>query len=132
MSETIINNEIEESYCSIEVSRLLKEKKFEAETYAYFLHSDEENEPDFRISNKWINRNLEDDFISAPTHGIAIEWIRVNFNHDIESRGVRYAGDEKSSYYQAYVNGCVVSMERYNTPSEAIEAALLYTLENLI
>jgi hypothetical protein len=67
-----------------------------------------------------------------PTQYVAKEWIRVNFNHDIESRGVRYAGDEKSSYYQAYVNGCVISMDRYNTPSEAVEAALLYTLENLI
>ena len=111
----IINNDIYNSNCSFEVGKLLKEKEFNVPITEF----------------QWKDNN-QSDRVPMPTQDVVKEWIRVNFNHDIESRGVRYAGDEKSSYYQAYVNGCVISMERYNTPSEAVEAALLYTLENLI
>lgn len=107
-----INNNIQESYCSEQVRKLLKEKGWlpvDGETY------------------KSVNG------VFQITQSVAIEWIRVNFNHDIESRGVRYAGDDKSSYYQPYVNGAsVLYRERYKTPQEATEAALLYTLQNLI
>jgi hypothetical protein len=135
-----INNFIDNPYCSFEVSKLLKEKEFnvlpentQPTDYIWGYVFDEDDEEDtLKVTEfQWEDAVQSHKFL-RPIHGIAIEWIRVNFNHDIESRGVRYAGDEKSSYYQAYVNGCVISMERYNTPSEAVEAALLYTLENLI
>ena len=135
-----INNDIYNSNCSFEVSKLLKQKEFnvlpentQPTDYVWGYEFDEDDEEDtLKVTEfQWEDAIQSHKFL-RPTHDVAKEWIRVNFNHDIESRGVRYAGDEKSSYYQAYVNGCVISMERYNTPSEAVEAALLYTLENLI
>jgi len=126
-----IKNNVQEFYCSYEVSKLLQEKGFNVETREYL-----DKNGVFFFSNYFRDNISIDDkkagFITTCSHALAIEWIRVNFGNDIESRGVRYAGDTHSSYYQSYIDGCIMSMTRYQSPAEATEAALLHTLKNLI
>lgn len=104
-----IKNNIEESYCSFEVSKLLKEKGFGVATSTYYKEpgklitsfkdsgcSEEEyyfdvtdfyeNWNDGAVINKDGNRcygcshNIGYvDTYSAPTHAIAIQWLQVNF-----------------------------------------------------
>lgn len=128
-----INNNIEEPVCSLKVSQLLKEKGFNVPT-SQFYKNDGLIDPKRFIGLFYKNSDFaENTFIAAPTHSVAVEWIRVNFWVDITANGVRYAGDDKASYYSVNVNGnSVLYTERFDTPQEAIEAALLYTLTNLI
>jgi hypothetical protein len=131
-----INNDIKEPICSFKVSNLLKEKGFDVLSTAFYHKTKKELVDPKSYADLVINKNSDfstASFITAPTHSIALEWIRVNFLIDIESRAVRYAGDEKASYYSANVNGSVVLFQkRFDTPSEAIDAALLHVLEEII
>lgn len=127
-----IINSIQEPICSSEVSQLLKEKGFDVPCFNVYEKDGTPLFDSFReaIKNSEISKNT---FIAAPTHSIALEWIRVNFLIDIECRAVRYAGDEKASYYSANVNGSVVLFQkRFDTPFEAIDAALLHVLKEII
>lgn len=126
-----LNNNIQEPICSFEVSELLKEKGFDVPCFNVY---EKDGTPLFDSFREVIkNSEISNTFITAPTQSIALEWIRVNFGIDIIADGVRYAGDEKASYYSAKVNGnSVLHKEKFDTPSEAIDAALLYALTNLI
>ena len=132
-----INNNIQEINCSLKISELLKEKGFNVPCSAAYIKEFVRNGKtggDIFTGNIKLVKNpsyfLKPRFVCyAPTHSIALEWIRVNFGIDIIADGVRYAGDEKASYYSAKVNGnSVLHKEKFDTPSEAIDAALLYTL----
>jgi hypothetical protein len=136
-----INNNIKEPICSFDVSNLLKEKGFDVLNSNYYVKEikrDGKTGGDIYTGNinlvKGVPYFLKEKVVcSAPTHSIALEWIRVNFLIDIECRAVRYAGDEKASYYSANVNGSVVLFQkRFDTPSEAIDAALLHVLKEII
>lgn len=128
----IINN-IEEPICSFEVSQLLKEKGFDVPTSNFYVNGKLLNPKYFYCPINKCNSDFDDDTVCAPTHSIALEWIRVNFGIDIECRAVRYVGREKASYYSANVNGTVVLFQkRFDTPSEAIDAALLHVLKEII
>lgn len=61
---------------------------------------------------------------SAPEHWQIVEWASLVHNIDIEARPVRFAGDEKTSYYQANINGCVANMNKYSTRKEALSASI--------
>ena len=56
------------------------------------------------------------------------KWLREIYNIDIESRAVRFAGDEKSSYYQPYYNGSILTMKKFNSYEEALEEGLYQAL----
>ena len=69
-----INNNIEEDYCSFEVSNLLKEKGFDVHcTYFYNEGSG------WRLQSDSIIKTGSGDWIHCPTHALAIKWIRENF-----------------------------------------------------
>lgn len=115
-----INNNIQESYCSIEVSKLLKEKGCNLNTEKVFLEG--------FIIPFWKDGlcSIVCEYIS---HTLAIEWLRVNFgiwifaipfdDHDWIGRIIKI--DEIYEYDQLV-----------HSPQEAIEAALLHTLTKLI
>lgn len=132
-----INNDISENYVSIEVAKLLKVKGFHVPTIYHYGETNGYISIGSDIPATDWNKDHDDhmdevQLYSRPTQTVAIEWIRINFGHDVESRGVRYAGDEKSTYYQSYVDGCVISMKKFNTPKESIDAGLQYVLHSLI
>lgn len=116
-----MNNDIQEPICSKEIHTLLKLKGFDV--------------------THW---NVE------PTHALAIEWIRVNFNLLIKyssfmgiesdwrtlklgtfSYGYSIGGANEEKYIELY-NKSIISKQDFNTPHEAIESGLLYTLKELI
>ena len=120
-----MNNNIQEDYCSFEVSRFLKEKGFGPKR---------EWNPEYVIgydSNTTIKEfkeedyGMEDNFL-RPTHDIAIKWIRKNFNLHIS---VMYI----SSRYTWSIDGeDRFNLERvFDAPEEATEDALLY-IKNFI
>ena len=145
-----INNNIQESYCSFEVSKLLKEKEFDVECLHFYtkpkskMYGIDEHGRAYPIKN--TSKKLytcgqhasskDDNVYLAPTHALAIEWIRVNFeiflwvepykNHAADTNDpimFRYVIQTKE--YKRY------SLE-YSTSQEATEAALKYVLEKLI
>ena len=128
-----INNEIEENYCSLDVSKLLKERGFNCFTEATWTvyHQDTEyNNKGNRFEEKGIlhgrnerqNSNQYYSIYSAPTHSIAIEWMRINY-------GLHIYADYNSLHKWFY---CILDLNdegridasRFNSPEEAIEAAL--------
>lgn len=129
-----MNNNITEDYCSFEVSKLLKEKGFDCmcdrkaaftdknKFYPAVIHYT-------KLSN--CDKAYADGNVLVPTHALAIKWIRENF-------GIHISVDfdiENSWSFACYglsgVIGTIVNSE-YDSPEEATEAALLYTLKNLI
>lgn len=120
MENKTINNDIEESYCSFEVSKLLKEKGFDCKVKG----TRNSDTPFSEIDNCQI-----------PNHALAIEWIRVNFGIWIE-----ISISIENKWYFTLLNLeskrnaeiYIINDKIYNSPQEATEAALLYVLKELI
>lgn len=114
-----INNSISEIYCSFEISKLLKEKEFDVPTLNYYYKG--------KIQTRLemvTNRNMTQDVCSAPTHALAIEWIRQNFGIWISVDCKHYGNKE---FWL-----CNLIPNIYNSPQEATDSAILYTLKNLM
>lgn len=118
---------IKERYCSYEVARLLKEKGFD-ESCGYLYCFDElvlaENGFDNRIKNSEITRKV---YITAPTHQMACDWLREKGIHiNIYYLSIR------NQYYYEIVEGTQDNEGTCNSYGDAVEAALKYSLENLV
>ena len=131
---------IKEAYVSFEVARLLKEKGFNGEVHAYYNVFDKVN-LDFSISLEAPHLQ-----IPCPTQQMAMTWLRETHNLFIR---VGFGNDNKGNFlYMAdiydltndAVDGLYIPIVEANdylftnpkTYEEAVEAALKYTLENLI
>lgn len=134
-----INNNIEEPVCSPKVSQLLKEKGFNVPT-SQFYKNDGLIDPKRFIGLFYKNSDFaENTFIAAPTHSIALEWIRVNFGIHIQYHIQKFADNTKADYFMS-VDGTIIRFygnradfpDKFDTPQEAIEAGLLYALTKLI
>lgn len=113
-----MNNNIQEAYCSLEVCKILWSKGMKTPKC---------------LLDKWLGLN------SKPTHQVAIEWLRVNFGIWVQpyQHYLKYSWDVRYFKYKGHynvitANGRTFYPECYLTPQEAIEAALLYTLKELI
>jgi hypothetical protein len=144
-----MNNNIQEPHCSFEVSKLLKEKGFKVYSqYKYF----EQKPIGYNLVNFIPNKEILniigydlmladgryeniDFFTLAPTHAVAIEWIRVNFgihifaDFDLGWEGIIVV---PVGYYENGKFPSLGEISKFDTPQESTEAALLYTLQNLI
>lgn len=157
-----MNNNIQESYCSFEVSKLLKEKGFDVmwrQHYELALTSKKDKQDGYSGPFGWkkgelnvqnhynTNSSLSSYYddknwyaCSRPTHTIAIEWLRVNFGLVISSypHYLKWSYtidkiDETNKYnYVGITNGRNINPENFNSPQETIEAALKYVLTSLI
>ena len=133
-----MNNEIEVAYCSFEVSKLLKEKGFDVECRWYYdtefkeytWHMEYENFRNSEIENGY--GKLRFPMISAPTHSVAIEWIRVNFGLWINAFDNHQGKRWQSQVVRLSANSTIQGFSNFKTPQEAIDAALVYTLQKLI
>lgn len=139
-----INNNIEETYCSFEVSKLLKEKGFEVPCTQRYWISLMDSAPKINLQlecKKWNYNDYDDsstEYLSAPTHAIALKWIQINFNmpifvvgtHDINKFHIGYLNTNDN--YWNLIKNEYNSPNYFNSPEEAIESALLYCLKNLI
>jgi len=121
---------IEETYCSFEIAKLLKEKGFDEECIGFYTP---EKEIHFTFLGE-TNSTWLDDSISAPTLQTAMKWLREEhkmficmlFLEDKDAYGFtiehlvskKYIATSKSDEYSSYEQAC--------------EAAIKYCLENLI
>lgn len=144
-----INNNIKESYCSFEVSKLLMEKGFLNDSFYHYNQHGEfmensvsnkmhvathhlyANTYDFKI-DRWGGGNSK--CITAPTHALAIEWLKVNFGIWIY---IKFDCACRKWYYIIQNTNNINEIDTrnnsiFNSPQEAIEAALKYVLEGLI
>lgn len=123
---------IKEAYCSFEVSKLLKEKGFDEPCWIKY---DNEGYLTFNHVGYINSEKPCDDFCAlAPTHQMAMAWLREVHNIFIViRRGLTGTGwvysheiyKDSKCWYAQYAAS-------YDTYEEAVEAALKYSLENLI
>ena len=119
---------ITEDYVSYEVAKLLKEKGFEGDINAYYHIWDSGN-------NVWSVQEFNSSeaphlYIPAPTHQIAMKWLREVHNLficiEIGVKAYVWTITNTTDYVVVYIDVTVGTYE------EALEAALKYLLENLI
>ena len=135
-----MNNKIDEDFVGFEIAKLLKEKNYAVDTVHYFIDVNGKNSNHKSMSSEhflganWNHYPSQENSsrVSCPTHSLAIKWIRENFNYNVE---VTYRNADKN--YQAISHPIFPNTEiglcgHYKSPKEATEAALLYTLQNLI
>lgn len=118
---------IKEAYVSFETAKLLKEKGFDIPCGHYY----EDNQVIIRSLLRGI-WNEEEDLLSAPTHQMVLAYLREKdiyidvFPHKIYERKKQFLYEIKDehAFYQ--------SEGFFKTYEEATEAAIKYSLENLI
>ena len=134
-----------EDYCSFEISKILKEKGFDWMCKGYYNKDDEDKEPYFgdgEGADNWNNQapSVRDLWFSAPTHQMAMKWLREK--HKIYAAPIQQGNyDDNSIYYtysvaqiidgRSYIHRPMSVVDKF-TYEEAVEAALKYSLENLI
>lgn len=127
---------ITEDYCSYEIAKLLEEKGFDIPC-KYAWHGGIK-EPDFYRHSINFNggdyKDLRTKWYSAPTHQIAMKWLREVHRKYID---IRYNNQNKE--YRFIVFTMVkdkpidfIHSEYHSTYEEAVEAALKYCLTKLI
>lgn len=135
-----MNNNIQEPYCSFEVSKLLKEKGFDIIGQKWYSADKSIYYQDEFNNNRGHIPSL---YCEAPSHTVAIFWIWVNFGIWIYVGCKEKEDDSGDVWYipcgrnlPLKKNGqFIIDAIPYlpkETPQEATEAALLYTLQNLI
>lgn len=128
---------ITEDYVSFKIAKLLKEKGFNEEIETEFISID-----DIRIfkKNNYSDRNstlLLNEY-SAPTLQMAMKWLREEKNIFIviEPHAYDYINEKNSSYVFSLWQGdnyCENPLLKdFPSYEEAVEAALKYSLENLV
>lgn len=125
---------ITEDYCSFEVSKLLREKGFDESCCQKY---DKEGYLSFNYAGYINSEKPYDDFYAlAPTHQMAIKWLREIHNIFIE---ISISIDLNGKYHFSYTildKKCKYIKKGYTdfdwNYKEAVEAALKYSLENLI
>lgn len=133
---------ITEDYVSYEVAKLLKEKGFDGECRTVYksngcIHDN------VRYEGKWLtNSLLFPSEYSAPTHQMAMQWLRgkgiefetrVDFDCMSEPPTYAFVGYSARIYtIEKAINVDEIHIDRYETYKEAVDAALKYSLENLV
>lgn len=127
---------VKEAYCSKEVSILLKEKGFNEKCRGGYHYEFDDNDNPIVMLEEWTAQPYNNDFVdegflcSAPTHQLAMNWLRevhsIYIDIDMLS-GITY-------WWSVYLldkkqGETTIS---YDTYEDAVEAALKYVLENLI
>ena len=124
---------ITEDDCSFEVAKLLKEKGFDEGCNSYFISDNEialiSNRRDF---------NNHGVYLSAPTHQMAMKWLREVHQLHISIKPTWALGDMREPCRWEYdiINLATSVDPMYyvgkNTYEEAVEAGIKYCLENLL
>lgn len=139
-----------EDFCSFEVAKLLKEKGFDE--LCIFKYNSEGVRMKAGVAiDEWQNSELDDDEYSCPSQSMVMKWLRevhqLHISVDV-SPIYGKVKDEKGRntcglLYWHYMASGVWMNDKYNPQQrafvvsgksyeEAVEAALKYTLKNLI
>ena len=131
---------IKEAYCSFKVAKLLKEKGFDKPCRSYFIDN-----VDY-IDSSYSTEELTDLQMGVweilrPTHQMACAWLREIHNkhcdigYDIDLKWFFQIIDLKETVEYDYHEMKIYHAENstgFNSYEEATEAAIKYTLENLL
>ena len=130
---------IKEAYCSYEVSELLKKKGFDEECTHYYSYEDDEL---IEYTNGVYSRNSKDCHrCTSPTLQMACAWLREVHNkhcdigYDIDLEWYFQIIDLKQTAEYDYPEMKIYHAENstgFNSYEDAVEAALKYSLENLL
>lgn len=127
---------------SFEIAKLLKEKGFDKETLHFYtkprskmfgIDEHYRNYPIKNISKKlykvgeYLVLNTENLYF-APTIAEVVMWLYEK--HGIWISVLQHTKNGKGVYFESFVNSMTFS--GYNSPTKAYEAAIEYTLKNLI
>lgn len=130
--------QITEDYVSYEIAKLLKEKGFVEQEIHYIYYYYEED--DGYCFEKLLNGDKFDSkkMIAVPTHQIALKWLREVYRIETHIVLSELNADNSRKYmfdiYSSDINRAFDSVQKegFNSYEQAIEAALLYVLKNLI
>ena len=131
---------ITEDYVSYEVAKLLKEKGFNEPCFYYYKDKVLMFSPFLKGRNSY-----QTDTYSAPTHQMAMKWLREKGFHINAPISYDYSVDADGNVVDKWTfwtfeilssfSGELIYTEEVNeyySYEEAVEAALKYSLENLI
>ena len=138
---------VQEDYCSFEVAKLLKEKGFNEQCSSTYDIAVSGGKPIFYKYDVLQffpdgMKNSDDKYgmvISAPTHQMAMKWLREV--HKVVISIDAHTANHWDGYIDRFEIDILKNASRiivpyeiaiYNTYEEAVEAALKYSLENLI
>lgn len=130
---------ITEDYVSYEVAKLLKDRGFDGETehkiwyvIKQFSTGCHWNSCVYKVGD--MTREYDNDCcISMPTLQMACKWLREVYNVVIEINSIWIVGFGYNYIARIVVEGeSKKCLKHYNYYEEAVEAALKYSLENLI
>ena len=144
---------IEERYCSYEVARLLKEKGFNEECHHIYIES---RQIYVGIILEWTNTiygedamsnneipDVDTDIITAPTHQMACDWLMEKDIY-ISPKYSWFRSRKGAPHYEwkpvvlRLSTGNIIypqlldMCEYYKTYGEAVDAAIKYSLGNLV
>ena len=126
-----------EDFCSFEVAKLLKEKGFDE--LCIFKYNSEGVRMKAGVAiDEWQNSELDDDECSCPSQAMAMKWLREVHQLHISIKPTWALGDMREPCrweYDIISLATAVDPMYYvgnSTYEEAVEAALKYSLENLI
>ena len=130
---------ITEDYCSYEVSKLLKEKGFNEKCRGGYHYEFDDNDNPIVMFEEWMTQPYNNNFVdegflcSAPTHQMAMAWLRKTYRIDIVIE-ISDPSVKDRKYYCIIWDGNNNShiIDLFNSYEESIEAALKYCLEILI
>ena len=130
---------IKEAYCSFEVSKLLKEKGFDVYGDGSFGSNTEihrEYLPNGKTINTLYGAKPHKDAYPAPTHQMAMAWLREICDLIIYVKLVNDGDPCHDAWgfviYNKFTNEYIKSDKLWFKYEEATEAALKYSLKNLI
>lgn len=132
---------ITEDYCSYEVAKLLKEKGFDEKCPSYYRVQDSKIDLLWNhFEGKLIsNSELNQYFVSAPTHQMAMKWLREEKGIYVYVEPYLLGGtyiDELEVHYCGRILDSnrrrLHSIENRTSYTEAIEERIKYALKSLI
>ena len=132
-----------EDYVSFEIAKLLKEKGFDCECNAYYRIPIQSFSRDSfskclnvipKNWNKCCEHCVVYEYISMPTQSLVLKWLRevhkiiitIDYNEDSDCE------DNERYGFSVYYLSRKVDLATYVTYEEACEAAIKYSLKNLI
>ena len=128
---------ITEDYVSFETAKLLKEKGFNEEVRTFYNSNGKLEDCAFSLNH---NLDIGSGFTSAPSQSLALKWLREIHNRHISIEH-SYILNKYKIYITKYNPDNISDLNNtlyfsadydFSTYEEACEAALKYTLENLI
>ena len=127
---------ITEDFVSFETAKLLKEKGFNKRLITFYITDEAKKEGCFQLmafTDDKIDNNHSDYCYLAPTHQMAMKWLRRIHNVNIEIPYNRFGKNYKYLIiYKPEVLDDIRSLGVYYHYEEACEAAIKYCLKNLI